>query len=71
MHSFNINAYNTSNDSASLLSLNTVSNGGVYMNNLGIGAIAGSNRLNVAGGGNSNFGGNSIFNGNDNTFNKK
>ena len=44
MHSFNINAYNTSNDSPSLLLLNTVSNGGVYLNNLGIGVIAGANR---------------------------
>ena len=43
MHSFNINAYNTSNDSPSLLLLNTVSNGGVYLNNLGIGVIAGAN----------------------------
>ena len=42
MHSFNINAYNTSNDSQSLLLLNTATAGGaVYCNNLGIGAIAG------------------------------
>ena len=60
MHSFNINAYNTSNDSPSSLLLNTVSNGGVYLNNLGIGVIAGANRLSV-GGGNSNFGGNVSF----------
>ena len=37
MHSFNINAYNTSNDSPSLLLLNTVSNGGVYLNNSNFG----------------------------------
>ena len=45
MHSFNINAYNTSNDSPSLLLLNTASNGGVYLNNFGIGVIAGANRV--------------------------
>ena len=52
IHSFNINAYNTSNDSQSLLLLNTATAGGaVYCNNLGIGAIAGgATRLNVAGG---------------------
>ena len=60
MHSFHINAYNTSNDSPSLLLLNTVSNGGIYCNNLGIGVIAGANRLSV-GGGNSNFGGTTSF----------
>ena len=60
MHSFNINAYNTSNGSPSLLLLNTASNAGVYLNNLGIGVIAGANRLSV-GGGNSNFGGNVSF----------
>ena len=60
MHSFNINAYNTSNDSPSLLLLNTISNGGIYCNNLGIGVIAGANRLSV-GGGNSNFGGTTSF----------
>ena len=60
MHSFNINAYNTSYDSPSLFLLNTVSNGGVYLHNLGIGVIAGANRLSV-GGGNSNFGGNASF----------
>ena len=60
MHSFNINAYNTSNNSPSLLLLNTVANAGVYCLNLGIGVIAGSNRLS-AGGGNSNFGGTSSF----------
>ena len=60
MHSFNSNAYNTSNNSPSLLLLNTVSNGGVYCLNLGIGVIAGANRLSV-GGGNSNFGGTTSF----------
>ena len=70
MHSFNINAYNTSNDSQSFLLLNTATAGGaVYCNNLGIGAIAGgATRLNVAGGGSANFGGNCVFNGSDNTF---
>ena len=70
MHSFNINAYNTSNDSQSLLLLNTATAGGaVYCNNLGVGAIAGgATRLNVAGGGTSNFSGNCLFNGTDNTF---
>ena len=67
MHSFNINAYNTSNNSPSLLLLNTVANAGVYCLNLGIGVIAGSNRLSV-GGGNSNFGGTSSFQG-ASTFN--
>ena len=62
VHSYNINAYNTSNNSASLLLLNTVSNGGVYCLNLGIGVIAGANRLSV-GGGNSNFGGTTSFQG--------
>ena len=60
MHSFNINAYNTSNNSPSLLLLNTVANAGVYCLNIGIGVIAGSNRLSV-GGGNSNFGGTASF----------
>ena len=60
MHSFNINAYNTSNNSPSLLLLNTVANAGVYCLNLGIDVIAGSNRLSV-GGGNSNFGGTASF----------
>ena len=60
MHSCIINAYNTSNNSPSLLLLNTVANAGVYCLNLGIGVIAGSNRLSV-GGGNSNFGGTSSF----------
>ena len=71
IHSFNINAYNTSNNSQSLLLLNTATAGGaVYCNNLGIGAIAGgATRLNVAGGGSSNFSGNCLFNGTDNTFN--
>ena len=71
MHSFNINAYNTSNDGQSLLFLNTATAGGaVYCNNLGIGAIAGgATRLNVAGGGSSNFSGDCSFNGSNNTFN--
>ena len=71
MHSFNINAYNTSNDSQSLLLLNTATAGGaIYCNNLGIGAIAGgATRLNVAGGGSSNFSGDCSFNGSNNTFN--
>ena len=67
MHSFNINAYNTSNNSPSLLLLNTIANAGVYCLNLGIGVIAGANRLSV-GGGNSNFGGTSTFQG-ASTFN--
>ena len=67
MHSFNINAYNSSNDSPSLLLLNTVANAGVYCLNLGIGVIAGANRLSV-GGGSSNFGGTSSFQG-ASTFN--
>ena len=71
MHSFNINAYNTSNDTQSLLLLNTATAGGaVYCNNLGIGAIAGgATRLNVAGGGSANFSGDCNFNGTNNTFN--
>ena len=71
MHSFNINAYNTSNDRQSLLLLNTATAGGaVYCNNLGIGAIAGgATRLNVAGGGSANFSGDCNFNGTNNTFN--
>ena len=71
MHSFTINAYNTSNDSQSLLLLNTATAGGaVYCNNLGTGAIAGgATRLNAAGGGGSNLSGNCLFNGTDNTFN--
>ena len=71
MHSFNINAYNTSNDSQSLLLLNTATAGGsVYCNNLGIGAIAErATRLNVAGGGSANFSGDCNFNGSNNTFN--
>ena len=70
INSFNINAYNTSNDQQSLLLLNTATTGGaVYCNNLGVGAIAGgATRLNVAGGGTSNFSGNCSFNGTDNTF---
>ena len=67
MHSFNINAYNTSNNSPSLLLLNTIANAGVYCLNLGIGVIAGANRLSV-GGGNSNFGGSCSFQG-ASTFN--
>ena len=58
-NSFNINAYNTSNDSSSLLLLNTANGNGVYCLSLGIGAIAGGNKLNVAG--SSNFGGTSSF----------
>ena len=58
-HSFNINAYNTSKDSSSLLLLNTANGNGVYCLSLGIGAIAGGNKLNV--GGNSNFVGTSAF----------
>ena len=71
IHSFNINAFNTSNDSQSLLLLNTATAGGsVYCNNLGIGAIAGgATRLNVAGGGGANFSGDCNFNGTNNTFN--
>ena len=63
INSFNINAYNTSNDQQSLLFLNTATAGGaVYCNNLGVGAIAGgATRLNVAGGGTSNFSGNCLF----------
>ena len=67
MHSFNINAYNTSNNSPSLLLLNTIANAGVYCLNLGIGVIAGGNRLSV-GGGNSNFGSTCSFQG-ASTFN--
>ena len=59
-HSFNINAYNTSNDSSSLLLLNTANGNGVYCLSLGIGVIQGSNKLNVSGG-NSNFGGTASF----------
>ena len=58
--SFNINAYNTSNDSSSLLLLNTANGNGVYCLSLGIGAIQGANKLNVSGG-NSNFGGTASF----------
>ena len=49
MHSFNFNAYNINNDTPSLLLVNTVSNGGIYCNSLGIGVIAGANRLSVGG----------------------
>ena len=59
-NSFNINAYNTSNDSSSLLLLNTANGNGVYCLSVGIGAIQGANKLNVSGG-NSNFGGTSSF----------
>ena len=71
MNSFNINAYNTNNDQQSLLLLNKATAGGaVYCNNLGVGAIAGgATRLNVAGGGSSNFSGNCLFGRTDNTFN--
>ena len=50
--------------------MNTATAGGaVYCNNLGIGAIAGgATRLNVAGGGSSNFSGDCSFNGSNNTF---
>ena len=65
--SFNINAYNTSNDSSSLLLLNTANGNGVYCLSLGIGAIQGANKLNVSGG-NANFGGTSSFQ-NTSTFN--
>ena len=58
--SFGINAYNTSNDSSSLLLLNTANGNGVYCLSLGIGVIQGSNKLNVSGG-NSNFGGTASF----------
>ena len=40
--SFGINAYNTSNDSSSLLLLNTANGNGVYCLSLGIGVIQGS-----------------------------
>ena len=66
-NSFNINAYNTSNDSSSLLLLNTANGNGVYCLSLGIGAIQGANKLKVSGG-NSNFGGTSSFQ-NTSTFN--
>ena len=59
-NSFNINAYNTSNDSSSLLLLNTADGNGCYCLSLGIGAIQGANKLNVSGG-NSNFGGTATF----------
>ena len=39
IHSLDINAYNTSNDSLSLLLQTTISDGGVYSLNLGIGLI--------------------------------
>ena len=58
--SFGVNAYNTSNDSSSLLLLNTANGNGVYCLSLGIGVIQGSNKLNVSGG-NSNFGGTASF----------
>ena len=58
--SFGINAYNTSNDSSSLLLLNTANGNGVYCLSLGIGVIQGSDKLNVSGG-NSNFGGTASF----------
>ena len=66
-NSFNINAYNTSSDSSSLLLLNTANGNGVYCSSLGIGVIQGSNKLNVSGG-NANFGGTSSFQ-NISTFN--
>ena len=58
--SFGINAYNTNNDSSSLLLLNTANGNGVYCLSLGIGVIQGSNKLNV-GGGNANFGSTASF----------
>ena len=58
--SFGINAYNTSNDSSSLLLLNTANGNGVYCLSLGIGVIQGSNKLNVSGG-NANFGSTASF----------
>ena len=67
LNSCNINAYNTSNDSSSLLLLNTANGNGVYCLSLGIGAIQGANKLNVSGG-NANFGGTSSFQ-NISTFN--
>ena len=66
-NSFNINAYNTSNDSSSLLLLNTANGNGVYCLSFGVGVIQGSNKLNVSGG-NANFGGTSSFQ-NISTFN--
>ena len=66
-NSFNINAYNTSNDSSSLLLLNTANGNGVYCLSLGIGVIQGANKLNVSGG-NANFGGTASFQ-NISTFN--
>ena len=66
-NSFNINAYNTSNDSSSLLLLNTANGNGVYCLSLGIRAIQGANKLNVSCG-NSNFGGTASFQ-NTSTFN--
>ena len=49
-----------SNDSSSLLLLNTANGNGCYCLSMGVGAIAGGNKLNV-GGGNSNFGGTASF----------
>ena len=66
-NSFNIHAHNTSNDSSSLLLLNTANGNGCYCLSMGVGAIAGANKLNV-GGGNSNFGGTATFQ-NTSTFN--
>ena len=66
-NSFNINAYSTSNDSSSLLLLNTANCNGVDCLSLGIGAIQGANKLNVSGG-NSIFGGTASFQ-NTSTFN--
>ena len=43
-NSFNIYAYNTSNDSSSLLLLNTANGNGVYCLSLGIGTIQGANK---------------------------
>ena len=46
-NSFNINAYNTSNDTSSLLLLNTANGNGCYCLSMGVGAIAGANKFNV------------------------
>ena len=49
-----------SNDSSSLLLLNTANGNGCYCLSMGIGAIERSSKLNVSGG-NSNFGGTATF----------
>ena len=48
-NSFNISAYNTSNDSSSLLLLNTANGNGVYCLSLGIGVIQGANKIKCIG----------------------